>query len=205
MTIISLSVKRGLVSLEFDDPESLLCENRPVLASLFYERGLKRGSEITPDAFCELLVQSETKRAKSRAVWLLSKRGYSKYSLRKKLCEKFLEPAVDSAMDFCEQQGFINDSEYAASLARRLEGAKKSRRQMVLYMQKEGLRKEDVENALSSLTDNDCAAVRDLVQRKYKEKLLQENGRQKVVAALLRRGFSYEDIKTAISLEEFYE
>lgn len=205
MTIISVTVKKGLASLEFDNPEQLLCENRPVLASLFYERGLKKGSELSPAAFCELLEQSETKRAKSRAVWLLSKKGYSSAGLRKKLNDKFIKKAVDTAIDFCEQNGFLNDSDYAASLARRLQAANKSRRQTVLYMQKEGLSKEDIENALSSADIDESGAISELVARKYKDKLLQENGRQKVVAALLRRGFRYEDIKKAISLEEFYE
>ena len=205
MTIISVTVKKGLATLDFDNPEQLLCENRPVLASLFYERGLKKGSELSPAAFCELLEQSETKRAKSRAVWLLSKKGYSKYSLRKKLNDKFIKKAVDAAIDFCEQNGFLNDSEYAASLARRLQSANKSRRQTVLYMQKEGLCKTDIENALSFTDTDEAAAISQLVARKYKDKLLQENGKQKVVAALLRRGFRYEDIKKAISLEEFYE
>ena len=96
MTIISVTVKKGLASLDFDNPEQLLCENRPVLASLFYERGLKKGSELSPVACCELLEQSETKRAKSRAVWLLSKKGYSSAGLRKKLNDKFIKKAVDA-------------------------------------------------------------------------------------------------------------
>lgn len=205
MTIISVTVKKGLASLEFDDPEALTCENRPVLASLFYETGLARGSEISPNAFCSLLQKSENKRAKSRAVWLLSKKGYSKNGLRKKLCDKFLESSANAAVDFCEQKGFLNDREYADSLARRLCAAGKSRRQAVVYMQKQGLLKEDIENALCAANSDDGNAVKELVEKKYKDKLLQKNGRQKVVAALLRRGFRYEDIKKAIGLEEFYE
>ncbi|MBQ0110566.1 MAG: regulatory protein RecX [Oscillospiraceae bacterium] len=205
MTIISVTVKKGLASVELDRPDRLSVENRPVLASLFYEAGLKKGSEISPEAFCALIKQSETKRAKSRAVWYLSKKGYSVKTLHKKLCEKFLESAADAAIEFCLANGFLDDCEYACATARRLKAAGKSRRAITLYMQKDGISRDDIENALSQIPLQEDDVLSELIQRKYKNKLSEENGKQKVVAALLRRGFKYEDIKKAIDCGEFYE
>ncbi len=43
----------------------------------------------------------------------------------------------------------------------------------------------------------------ELITKKYASKLEQENGREKVIAALQRKGFSYSDIKSAFyRLEE---
>ena len=55
--------------------------------------------------------------------------------------------------------------------------------------------------------DNE-SAVYDLLCTKYKNKLLADNGTDKVTNALLRKGFSYSDIKSAfrkIEIEGFDE
>lgn len=44
-----------------------------------------------------------------------------------------------------------------------------------------------------------------LVKNKYLSKLEQEGGRQKVVAALQRKGFSYYDIESALNRLDDYE
>ena len=54
-----------------------------------------------------------------------------------------------------------------------------------------------IKHALQQAPDN-VQTAKDLILRKYSRKLQQEDGRQKVMAALARRGFGYHDIQAAL-------
>ena len=61
--------------------------------------------------------------ATDRALRLLSYRAHSREELRRKLLQKGEDPeAVDTALDWCEERGFLNDEEYAAALVRKYAG-----------------------------------------------------------------------------------
>ena len=52
---------------------------------------------------------------------------------------------------------------------------------------------------LEELEDTDqVGPILDLIQKKYRSKLQAPQGRQKVAAALQRRGYAWEDIRTAL-------
>ena len=42
-------------------------------------------------------------------------------------------------------------------------------------------------------------SITEIINKSYLRKLREENGRDKVIAALARRGFSYSDIKSALN------
>lgn len=50
-------------------------------------------------------------------------------------------------------------------------------------------------------TDNVNSAVR-IINKSYINKLNTEGGKEKVIAALMRRGFSYSDIRSAFNVIE---
>ena len=64
--------------------------------------------------------------------------------------------------------------------------------------QKRGIDREIIDRALAEQAPDNVQTAKDLILRKYSRKLQQEDGRQKVMAALARRGFGYHDIQAAL-------
>lgn len=63
---------------------------------------------------------------------------------------------------------------------------------------KAGIDREIIDRALAEQAPDNVQTAKDLILRKYSRKLQQEDGRQKVMAALARRGFGYHDIQAAL-------
>ena len=56
---------------------------------------------------------------------------------------------------------------------------------------------ETVNRVLEDAQVDNVKTIVELIEGKYSSKLLQDNGREKVIGALQRKGFSYSDIKSA--------
>lgn len=194
MRIIKKEFFKGKIVLYLDNGEKSL----PLLKTVFYESGFKIGSEITDEELFNLTLISENKRAYQRALYYLSRSNMSSGYLFKKLKASFLEESAKNAVDMVLKKGYINDTEYAESLSLRLSEEGRSLREITEKMYLKGVKKADIEYALSKLTIDENAALKTLIYKKYKSKLFLPDGEKKVSAALMRRGFSYDEIKKAI-------
>lgn len=95
--------------------------------------------------------------------------------------------------------GYLDDEKYARRLVRHLiEDKKYSAYHARQECQKRGIDREIIDRALAEQAPDNVQTAKDLILRKYSRKLQQEDGRQKVMAALARRGFGYHDIQTAL-------
>lgn len=96
-----------------------------------------------------------------------------------------------------EEYGLINDEEYCKAKAEYLINVKKcslgETRAKLLTL---GINKDIIECCIQ-LYDSDVQAenLRYIIEKKYYSKLDQP---QKVIAALMRKGFGYSDIKSAL-------
>ena len=68
-----------------------------------------------------------------------------------------------------------------------------------------------MENTIDSIDNDPQKSIIILIKKKYANKLNDEKGKKRTVDALLRLGYSYSDIKTALNQisefdgEDFYE
>lgn len=207
MKIIEINPRRKHVSgIRFDieiDPKEYGADVDPVgllaLDSELCEIKLKVGMELDFEQISKLVRESHIKRAKSRAMWHLSRSSMPKEKLRKKLSEKFPDYAAAAAADRAEELGFVDDSEYAKRKLQLLIDNKKVSVKMAARMLLiEGVSKEDVDAAAMEAEYDPTAAILTLVERKYKNKLSDKKDFQNTVAALMRKGFSYSEIRTAL-------
>ena len=108
MKIIALKPRRkSLTGVEFDqpvEPKLFLAETDAAgLIALDSElcemKRLSAGMELTDEELESLVSQSHIKRAKSRAMWYLSRSSYPKAGLIKKLCASFPDYAAEAAAD----------------------------------------------------------------------------------------------------------
>lgn len=125
---------------------------------------------------------------KKKAYTLLARRDHFTKELRRKLKEKgFLSNEIEPLLDELTARGFLDD----ASLARRFAARQKEKGygpRVIAAKLKEKAGEMDVE------LEEDVEVVCNLIERRYAGK-----EPKKVIAALLRRGFSYGLIQNALS------
>lgn len=175
---------RGLLLLDLDT-----CE----------EEELRVGSGLSEAGLLRLIGLSDFNRAKSKALWFLSRRSFASGELRMKLKFEFGETAAADAVERMTELGLIHDEDYAAYLAQQLLQVKKvSARDAVYRMTARGVDRETAQEAVDALEPDAGAQIRALLETKYKNALSDEKGIRRTTAALARRGFAYDDVRSAI-------
>ena len=157
--------------------------------------------ELTDEELESLVSQSHIKRAKSRAMWYLSRSSYPKAGLIKKLCVSFPDYAAEAAADRMEELGLINDRDYAGRRLERLMADKGMSLKMALYtLSTEGIDRE----LLSALKEekeyeyDPVRAVTEIYERRFKNKLRSQKDVDRMMAAFVRKGFSVQTVKRAL-------
>jgi regulatory protein len=160
---------------------------------------LKIGLEITDEVLLQLVKESHTKRAKSRALWYVSRGDCPKKALFTKLKRAFPDYAAEAAVERLEELGLINDTEYAKRRLQLVVDAKKVSLKMAMRMlEAEGFSRSDVELAAEEVNVDTKKAILDLIDRKYKQKLSDKKGIDNTIAALMRKGYSYGEVFEAL-------
>ena len=143
----------------------------------------------------------ELRSARERALDLLSAAEQTSGTLRQKLLRWYGEEAVEAAVLRMEELELINDLDYGrryAADAVNLRGW--PRRRIAMELQKKGVPAEVIEEALADITEEtEIETACRLLEGPYRGKLRDRKERDKVKAALQRRGFSYEVIRQAVS------
>lgn len=164
------------------------------------ENFIKDGSEIDDDEWQELVNKINYNKAVNKCYDLLSRRDHSVKELKTKLLRTVDEYNADRAIDRMLELGYLNDEEYANKLLDYLINCKKmSKTHIKQEMYKRGVPNDIISSLLECVEIDSVSSITDLIQTKYKNKLNVENGKEKVVASLMRKGFSYGDIKSAFN------
>ncbi len=203
---MKLSIKEGnanKIHIYVDD------EYRATVDSdYWYSEKYRNLKEINDEELTELLDAVGFRRAYNKGLDLLSRRPYGVKELTKKLCEKGHEK--ESAERACErllELRLLNDEEYARILANDLiERKKYSIKRVKQELSVRGISREIVENTVDAL-DNDAEnRIILVIKKKYLNKLDDEKGRKRAIDGLMRLGYSYSEIKSALkTLSEFDE
>ena len=156
---------------------------------------------MSPERLETLRQEDELRSARERALDLLSAAEQTSGTLRQKLLRWYGEEAVEAAVLRMEELGLINDLDYGrryAADAVNLRGW--PRRRIAMELQKKGVPAEVIEEALADITEEtEIETACRLLEGPYRGKLRDRKERDKVKAALQRRGFSYEVIRQAVS------
>ena len=199
MIITAIEPRRKSLSAIYIDGEfALKLDTETVLS----ER-LKAGIEIDDDRLLELIKISDARRAKEKALWLISYRDHSEGELRQKLSKDYGEEAVDKAIERLMELGLINDESFARNYAVSLSHKHLSQRQIQQKLRLKGIDRDLTAETVEDLDLDERQEIRALINKKYIRKLADEADLRRTIAALQRRGFSYSDIKAVI--KEFAE
>ena len=181
---------RGLVFLE--DGACLKITEQELL-----DFGLRAGDDLNEATLARLKEAAGVSNVKATAADLIGKRAMSRASLEKKLKEKGASEAdARYAAEWLEAIGAINDADYAALLVRHCAdlGYGPARVREKLY--EKGVPRELWEDALDQMPDNGEQIDR-FLQSKLRGRTPDEREKKRLTDALLRRGYSWGDVKAA--------
>ncbi|MDY5611800.1 regulatory protein RecX [Dysosmobacter sp.] len=184
--------KRGRVLVFLEDGACLKITEQELL-----DFGLRAGDDLNKAALARLKEAAGVSNVKAAAADLIGKRAMSRASLEKKLKEKGASEAeARYAAEWLEAIGAINDADYAALLARHYGemGYGPARVRDKLY--EKGVPRELWEDALDQLPDNGGQIDR-FLQSKLRGRAPEEKEKKRLTDALLRRGYSWSDVKAA--------
>ena len=186
--------KRGRVLVFLEDGACLKITEQELL-----DFGLRAGDSLDEATLAGLKEAAGVSNVKATAAELIGKRAMSRATLEKKLREKGAS-ADDAryAAEWLEAIGAINDADYAALLVRHYSemGYGPARIRDKLY--EKGVPRELWEEALEQLPDHGGQIDR-FLQGKLRGRTPDEKEKKRLTDALLRRGFSWGEVKAAWS------
>lgn len=165
------------------------------------------GTDISDEEWQALVEGINYKKALNKCSDLLSRREHSVYELRQKLLKTVDASSADRAINRYIEAGYLDDEHFCRSLVDYLWNVKRySTNHIRQECYKRGVDRAIVQNILDEYELDNVSTIVELIEGKYSSRLEKENGKQSVINALLRKGFSYSDIKSAfyrLDLDEF--
>lgn len=163
---------------------------------------LQRDAEVTPPQLEDLRREDEVRQAKEKAMDCLSAAAQTGGMLREKLRRRYSEEAVEVAVCRMEELGLINDLDYSRRFAADAVNLRYyPKRRIAAELQRKGVSEEILSEVLAEITEEtEIKTASRLLEKQYREKLCDRRERDKVKAALQRRGFGCETIRAAVNL-----
>lgn len=193
--------RKGLVQLYLDGEAAVKID-----IEVFLHSGLKPGDMLTDEKLHELLLASDERRAREKALYLLEHRNHSKKELTEKIARTAASrEAAQAATDRMEELGLLNDEAYARDLARELVvrkryGALRVRQEL----RQKGIDNELIDELLEQYGSEETALenIQAVLEKKYAGWEDDEKVRRRAFAALQRLGYSYDLIRRAMRAGE---
>ena len=161
--------------------------------------GLYQGLDLTPEMLAALEAAARRSDTKRRGANMAAGRMLSKKELTSRLTKKGASPedAADTA-DWLEELGAVDDAAYAGVIARHYAASGYGPGRVRQELQKRGISRELWDDALSQLPDS-AGAIDRFLQKKLSGRTPDRAMLKKLSDALLRRGFSWSDIRPALN------
>jgi len=145
-------------------------------------------------------------KTKEKALRLLEFRNHSTGELHKKLkIAGSTDEDIEKVIEFLKEYNLVNDREYAKRLALDLKNLKKyGERRIRSELLTKGISSEYIEEALSELPEFDEDELVELVRKRLKGDFEKKN-KDRVLRYFLTRGYSFDEIKSAIECAKISE
>ena len=190
--------RKGLSALYLDGEFAVSLDTQTLLENRF-----DVGREVSDGELKDIIEKSGERRAKEKALWLISYRDHTKKELQDKLRRTCDAQSAEKAADRMEELGLVNDEQYAQRYARRLLLEKRLTRRAALFeMTRKGIDKQTAEEALGAVDVDYRDNIRAVIEKKYRS-IGDEETKRRAVAALQRLGYGWDDIRAV--LEEYEE
>lgn len=170
--------------------------------ALLKERPYRGGMPFDRAAFDTLLRERAYPYAVDKAVALLAMRPRTQKELRDALRQNaYPETVIERVMARMDEAGYVDDAGFAGQWASSRTSKGMGSRRIRMELRQKGVSSDAIEEALSSLDEDDCleGAVKAARKAAIGKNLGDPRDRQKVIAALARRGYDYAAAKQALT------
>ena len=179
----------------------------------WFSCGYISGDEIDEEELTAFEEAAGSRRAFNSALNSLDYRDHSEKEIRAKLMRKHGAEYVDEAVEKLIELDLINDRRYAENYARELfEHKKFGKIRIKSALIAKGLASDLASETVNSLFEDEepdnIQRIVDIIEKKYYNRMNDEVGRKKVFSALQRMGYTFSDIREAMSEfsdDEYYE
>ena len=186
--------KKGRVLVFLEDGACLRITEQELL-----DFGLRSGDELDDKTLQKLKEAAGVSNVKATAADLVGKRAMSRRDLERKLQDRGASEAeARYAAEWMEAIGAINDADYAAVLARHCADLGYGPQRVREKLYEKGVPRELWDDALDTLPDS-AGQIDAFLERKLRGRVPDQREKKRLCDALLRRGFSWGDIRAAWS------
>ena len=161
------------------------------------------GMEVDTDALKEWLLPRQYPMALNDAVALLAQRAHASGEITQKLRRKlYMEDTIEMVLYKLQKERLLDDAAFAKEWAASRARCQIGQARIVQELRMKGLSSVLIENALEELDeeekDDAAAMLAAKLLRRYAGEEDERKAMHKVLAAMARRGYGYEDSRTAI-------
>lgn len=195
ITDIKQQIKRqGRYSIFVDDKYSFSLSENALMKS-----GIRIGREYDQAELDELQDTAVLDKAYMRSLDLLSRRARSEWELRDYLKRKDYGPEViKKIIGRLGEAGYIDDYRFAVSWVETRHLLKNiSRRKLWQELKQKHIADEVINQVLEEDATDEVETIRNLVAKKRMQSRYQDD--QKLMAFLMRQGYRYDNVKTAMA------
>lgn len=159
--------------------------------------------EVSDTSYKQIMEELLPKRAKLRAMNLLTARSYTESKLRAKLADGYYpDSIIDVAIDYVKKYGYIDDFQFAIDYIT-YHANDMNRKQMELKLLQRGISVDTIKKALSQVEDeapiNEMEQIYTLLRKKkYNRDTATEEEKCKLKCMLGRKGFQFDNILKAL-------
>lgn len=179
----------------------------------WFSCGYISGDEIDEEELTAFEEAAGSRCAFNSALNSLDYRDHSEKEIRAKLMRKHGAEYVDEAVEKLIELDLINDRRYAENYARELfEHKKFGKIRIKSELIAKGIASDIASETVNSLFEDEdpdnIQRIVDIIEKKYYNRMNDEVGRKKVFSALQRMGYTFSDIREAMSEfsdDEYYE
>lgn len=162
---------------------------------------LEENKELPQEVFIQIQQEILIKRAKLRAMRLLTRMDYTEQQLRRKLEQgEYTETAVDAAIEYVRAYHYLDDERY---VLRYLTGQRgnKSRRQMEFELEKKGISREMIAVCKERIPEEEQTDERELIRSLLEKRCrtpldADEKEKRRHYGYLMRKGFQSSEISS---------
>jgi regulatory protein len=181
---------------------SVYCDDRysfSVSEAMLLEQGLVAGQELTADDLKKYKQLSSDDNSFNRALRYAAIRNHSQWEMEQYLKRKDVSEDQSAViLARLADLGFIDDKNFANSWVENRRLLKPvSRRRLEQELRQKHVNSEIIKAALEEDLTEELTVLKNLVAKKRLQSSYKDN--QRLMGYLSRQGFSYDDIKTAMS------
>ena len=173
----------------------------------FKQYGIEIDEELSEEDYKEITEILIPKRALDRSYNLLMTKDYTEKQLREKLRgDAYPEAVIDATVEKLKAERFLDDRRYAENYIF-WKAKERSRNRIFMDLAQKGIDSGLAEEVYRTLLEkNDInveanAVAAFLEKKKIESEELDYEEREKLIAKLLRKGFSYDSVKKALKGE----